>query len=55
MMYDVIQPGPDTGFEFGQQYEWIKLMENHKLRKLLKRDKSFVLCFIFSLDKYALL
>ena len=48
-------PGPVTGFEFGWQYECIKPLEHHKHKKILQTDRSFVFCFMFSVDKYALL
>ena len=47
--------GPNTGFEFGRWYVCIKLLEHHKCQKILQADRSFVFCFIFSLDKYVLL
>ena len=47
--------GSNKGFEFRQQYEYIKLLEHHKCQKILQTDRSFVFCFMFTLDKYVLL
>ena len=47
--------GPDTGFEFGRQYECIKSLDHHKRQKVLQTDRCFVFCFMFSLGKYNLL
>ena len=47
--------GPNRGFEFVQRYECIKLLEYQKREEILQKDKSFLFCFMFSLDKYALL
>ena len=61
-LYHLIYPrlltwfaGPNTGFEFGLQYECIKLLEYYKRQEILQTDRSFVFCFTFSLDKYTLL
>ena len=46
---------PSTGCEFGWRYECIKSLEHHKRQKILQTNRSFVFCFMFSLDKCALL
>ena len=46
---------PTTGFEFMWRYECIKSLEHHKCQKILQTDRSFMFCFMFSLEKYALL
>ena len=50
-----VKPGPKTGFKFRWRHECIKLLEYHKGKKMLLRDTSFVLHFMFSLEKYALI
>ena len=50
----VIYTGPNTGFEFRWRCECIKSLEHHKRQKILQTNRSFVLCFLFSLDKCAL-
>ena len=52
-MHVYMVAGPNTGFEFGGRYECIKLLEHNKRQKIV--DKSFVFCFIVSLDKHAFL
>ena len=47
------RPVPNTGLEFGRQYECIKSLEYHTYQKILQTDRSFVFCLC--LDKYALL
>ena len=42
-----IKTGPNTGFEFGRRYEFIKLLKHHIRQKLLQTDRLFVLCFMF--------
>ena len=54
-LYDLLQPGPKTGFEFGRRYEYIKSLEHHKFQKILKTNWSFESCFVSSLNKSALL
>ena len=49
------QPELNTGFELGQQYECIKLLGHQRCQKTLQTDGFFVFCFLFSLDKYAVL
>ena len=46
--------GPNTGFEFGRWYDFIKLLDHQIQKKILQTDRSFVLCFKLSLDIYAL-
>ena len=46
---------PNTGFEFGRQHECITLLKDHKCQKILQTDRSFVFCFMFSLENYAFL
>ena len=48
-------PGPITVFEFGWRYECIKSLGHRKHQKILQADRSFVFCFMFSPDKYALI
>ena len=50
-----MKTGHNTGFEFGRQYEHVKLLKHHKHQKLLQTDSSFVFCFMFNLDKDAFL
>ena len=45
----VCMAGPNTGFEC------VRSWEHHKPQKVLQTDRSFVFCFMFNLDKYALL
>ena len=47
--------GSNTGFEFGRRYKCIRSLEHHKCQKILQTDRSFVFCFMFILDKCALL
>ena len=37
--------GPNTGFTFGQSYEYIQLLEHHKRREILHADRSFCVLF----------
>ena len=47
--------GTNTEFEIGRQYECIKSLEHQKRQKISQTNRSFVFCFTFSLDIYALL
>ena len=51
--WKILPIGSNTGFEFGQRYECIKFLEHHKRQKMFQSDRSFVSCFMFSLDKCA--
>ena len=46
--------GPNTGFEFGRRYEYLKLLSIMNVKKCCKKI-GLLCCFMFSLGKYALL
>ena len=54
-LHNYIHTGPNTRFEFGQQYECIKLLPGaSQTSKILQTDRSLLFCFISSVDGYTL-